>query len=295
MKLSAKTILLLAPMVDSRTGVNLAGVELRPSDSPVILHIPHAGLAWPDDGTQFPDYRRLAYEMRLMADLHVDHIARIVDRLLCERGAAPANRFANRLSRVAMDPERFDDDTEEMNQVGMGVVYERTHTGRPLYTAGLSPADITRRKQLWHQPYSQALSDLVDQTLSQYGRCLIIDLHSYSVKPLACELHKSQSRPEVCLGYDPFHDPAIDHAEHVFRSHGYTVARNQPYQGSYVPLKHWKSTPEVVSLMVEIRKDQYLSDGLVSPVGVLRIATAIADHIESWQNMLEGLALWDIS
>lgn len=268
----------------SNTASNTNGFAMAVNlSSPVIIHIPHAGLAWPDDATAMPDYRRLNTEVTLMADLGVDQIADVIDRLLVETGDAVPSRFQNRLTRVAMDPERFDDDTEEMNKVGMGVVYTRSHTGKPLYSTSLSETDIARRKALWYQPYTRALATLVDDTLSRHGRCLIVDLHSYSVKPLAHELHKHDLRPPVCLGYEPFHDPGIEAAEQVFARHGYATSRNQPYRGSYVPLDQWNQDQRVVSLMVEIRKDQYLDHLEVNHGRALHLAAPIAEFTRAWQ------------
>ena len=277
-----------APLVRIGAGLegtpNTAGYRSSASEtSPVVVHVPHAGLAWPDDTTALPDYPRLRSEITLMADLGVDQIADIVGTLLRETGDPFPNRFDSLLTRVAMDPERFDDDTEEMNRVGMGVVYTRTHTGRPLYSTGLSERDVARRKKLWYEPYSDALDQLVSDTLAAHGRCLIVDLHSYSVKPLAHELHKHDARPEVCLGYEPFHDPGIEAAERVFARHGYTTARNQPYQGSYVPLTRWRKDPRLSSVMVEIRKDQYLDKLEVHHGRAVRLAAAVAELIRDWQ------------
>ena len=259
-------------------------------DCPVIIHVPHAGLDWPDDGTAMPDQPDLWDEMKLMADRGVDEIAETAVALMAGRRDAVTGRgehtpalFVNKLSRLAMDPERFVNESEEMNQVGMGVVYERTHDGRPLYSTGLSEADIETRKALWYRPYTQVLADLVDQVLDRHGRCLIIDLHSYSTEPLPYELHQDGERPEVCLGFEPFHDPGVERAEQVFTRHGFRVGRNQPFSGSYVPLTHWRRTPEVKSLMVEIRKDQYLdSDGHTDLDAAIRLAETIMDVIDAW-------------
>jgi len=268
-----------------------AGYKLTAGvDCPVIIHVPHAGLDWPDDGTAMPDQPDLWDEMKLMADRDVDEIAEMAVALMEGRSDAVKGRgehtpalFVNKLSRLAMDPERFDNESEEMNQVGMGVIYERSHDGRPLYSTGLSEADSETRKALWYRPYAQALADLVDQVLDRHGRCLILDLHSYSTKPLPCELHQNDERPEVCLGFEPFHDPGVGQAEQVFARHGFRIGRNQPFSGSYVPLTHWRRTPEVKSLMVEIRKDQYLDgDGDTDLDAVIQLAATIVDVIDAW-------------
>jgi len=278
------TIARLAPA--SEGAANDAGFLITSNAaSPVIVHVPHAGLLWPDDSTAIPDYPRLASEITLLADLGIDKIADIIDTLLAETGDPIPNRFQSRLTRVAMDPERLDNDTEEMNQAGMGVVYTHTHTGKPLYSTGLPVTDAARRKSLWYEPYSQALATLVDNAVARHGQCLILDLHSYSLKPLAHELHKRNARPEICLGYEPYQDPGIEMVEQAFAHHGYITARNQPYQGSYVPLARWRHDSNVASLMVEIRKDQYLDQSKIHHGKVIRLAAAVADLIRPWRGI----------
>jgi len=49
-----------------------------------------------------------------------------------------------------------------------------------------------------------------------------------------------------------------------------------------VPIKHWRRSAHVASLMVEIRKDQYLEADEVNDGMASRLATAITDVIEQW-------------
>ena len=92
--------------------------------SPVIIHVPHAGLRIPR--SELPSFvlspADLKAEARRMADLDTHELAfQVRDR----SGYRPW-LFQNEMSRLVMDPERFPDDSEIMNQVGMGVVYTRT-------------------------------------------------------------------------------------------------------------------------------------------------------------------------
>src|SRR4051794_41161112 len=99
--------------------------------SPWILHVPHSSARIPGwiRGQIVLDDDALASELVAMTDAHTDLLARaIVERV---SGRRPWS-FVNRLSRLVVDPERFPDERELMNSVGMGAVYTRTSTGRRL-------------------------------------------------------------------------------------------------------------------------------------------------------------------
>ena len=287
----------------NKTDHNTAGIDVRSSYSPVIINVPHAGLDWPKDGIAMPKREDLAEEITVMADLFVDRIAKAVVHEAADRSFTSnengsqsqipqAMRWPtlviNLVSRLAMDPERLDDETEEMSAVGMGVVYERDHLGGELYSTPLTEAQIKRRKQLWYKPYAAVMEDQVEWALERYDRCLIIDLHSYSVEPLACERHPEARRPDICLGYEDFHDPGIDEVERIFNSYGFSTARNEPYSGSYVPLELWRKDPRVKSIMVEIRKDQYLDGLTLLSERVTHLATALYDVMRQWHLLRES-------
>ena len=64
-----------------------------------------------------------------------------------------------------------------MNRVGMGTVYTRTSTGKPLRAE--NPSHRTELIATLFEPYSAALADLVDERLAATGGALILDLHSF--------------------------------------------------------------------------------------------------------------------
>ena len=111
----------------------------------------------------------------------------------------------------------------------------------------------------WFDPYAAALTELVDRTLSADGRAVIVDLHSFPSSPLPYEFDHTARRPRICVGTDPFHTPThlSDSVEGAFAGSGWDVATNTPFAGTYVPLRHFGRTPEVTSVMVEVRRDLY--------------------------------------
>ena len=90
--------------------------------------------------------------------------------------------------------------------------------------------------------------------------CLIIDGHSFPALPLPYELNQTAFRPDVCLGTDDFHTPEelVARVEKIFESCGYSNARNQPFGGTIVPMKHYHKDQRVQSLMIEINRWLYL-------------------------------------
>jgi len=223
--------------------------------SPVIMHAPHAATripAWVRERILLDD-RALALELGRMTDASTDLIAERVASEAAGRGALRPWRLVNRLSRLVVDPERFPDEREQLNDRGMGAVYTSTSHGEPL-----RDDDTEHRQQLidrYFTPYAETMTSLVDQRLHAAGRAVILDIHSYPVHPLPFELYPQARRPQICLGVDEFHTPddLVGAAMRAFA--GWEVAVNEPFVGCYVPLKHYQRDRRVSSVMIEIRRD----------------------------------------
>ena len=139
----------------------------------MILHVPHSATFIP------PDVRadilltdsQLKSELDSMTDTKTEEIA----RLAAGRCEIKPWLFINKYSRLVIDPERFPDDREIMNKVGMGAVYRKTSTGEDLR----SP-DFAGEKELldnYFHPYAKAITDLVSQRLNNAGKAVILDIH----------------------------------------------------------------------------------------------------------------------
>jgi N-formylglutamate amidohydrolase len=201
------------------------------------------------------DDAALDAELAHMTDRHTH----VVAALAADRAAVRPWRFVNELSRLVVDPERLPDDVEEMVEVGMGAVYTGTaHLGTLRAPDPARDADLRRR---FFDPYAAALTELVDDRLAECGAALVVDVHSYAAQPLPYERHADGARPAVCLGVDDEHTPdwLVDLARAAFQSVG-DVAVNEPFAGTYVPLKHYGTDRRVSSLMVEIRRDTYMDE-----------------------------------
>jgi N-formylglutamate amidohydrolase len=251
-------------------------------ESPVILHVPHASRVLTGAAREriLLDDSALSAELDRMTDAYTDLIAA---RVAGAAATAPWT-FVNRYSRLVVDPERFPDDREEMLAVGMGAVYTRTSYGERLRAGD---ADHTRELLATHfEPYASAIADLVDDRLAGTGRALLIDVHSYPSRPLPYELHGTGPRPAICLGTDPDHTPAglLDMARRVLARCG-DIGVDTPFAGCYVPLRHHRRRRAVTALMVEIRRDTYLTEPAGPPTGGL---DAVVDALTVLVDALSG-------
>ncbi|MFE0644523.1 N-formylglutamate amidohydrolase [Streptomyces sp. NPDC058877] len=247
-------------------------------DSPLLLHVPHSAREVP------PEVRRgillgdeeLARELDHITDSHTAEIAAVA---ASAAGTQPW-RFVNRLSRLVVDPERFPDEREEMLSVGMGAVYTRTSHRALLRPSGFDASPLLDR---YFAPYARAMGDAVAERLAATGRAVILDVHSYPTERLPYELHGDGPRPPVCLGTDAFHTPPalLEAAREAFGGFG-GVGTDSPFAGAYVPLEHYGRDPRVSSLMIEIRRDRYMSEpgGPAGP-GARALGEALAALVDA--------------
>lgn len=241
--------------------------------SPVIVHAPHGGRAIPDrfrPAFSVSD-AELGAELNAMTDHFTDAIASAV---------ADVSVVVNGLSRFVVDVERFDDDSEEMNAVGMGVRY--THGSRGQLIRVVPESDVAPLKRFFND-YSDTLSRFTDAALAQHGRALIIDLHSFPQVALPYELHSEQARPQLCIGFDEFHASEGLLAEVASAFDWLDQVPNEPFQGAYVPMAHYRRDARVQAVMLEIRRDTYMDE-----VAVLADAAACARISASVAHLAAG-------
>ncbi|MEW2612288.1 N-formylglutamate amidohydrolase [Streptomyces sp. NPDC047880] len=243
--------------------------------SPVILHVPHSARQIPDavrERIVLGD-EELGRELDHITDAHTAEIAETAAGL----AAVTPWRFVNRLSRLVVDPERFPDEREEMLAVGMGAVYTRTTHGGVLRPGSVDAGPLVER---YFEPYARAVTRAVADRLEATGRAVIIDVHSYPSRRLPYELHGEGPRPAVCLGTDSFHTPPalLDAAREAFGE----TELDTPFSGTYVPLEFYGRRPEVSALMVEIRRDTYMTEpgGPAGP-GLERLGGALARLVDA--------------
>ena len=245
--------------------------------SHLIIHVPHSARYIPEEVRRdiLLDDSNLEIELSEVTDsLTAEMVLHATANLV-----SPPTLFMNKFSRLVIDPERFPDEREAMNAVGMGAVYQKTSIGTQL-----RKPDPVAEKQLldaYFHPYSESLSDLVAQRFAALGEVTLVDVHSYRVNQHPNAINHGQLRPPICIGADSFHTPEwlIEAAQSAFSIIGENYI-NQPYSGTYVPLSFYEKESKITSVMMETRADTFLSEELAPHDGFETVSKALANLVD---------------
>lgn len=218
----------------------------------MIIHIPHSSY-------YIPEFLRsdiLLSESELEENLFAFTDWKTDD--LFSHGSF-SNRVVYPVSRMVCDPERFrSDEDEPMAARGIGAVYTQDAFLRPLRKVDKVKRELMLR--MYYDTHHKRLTSAVEREIRQFGKCLLIDAHSFSGTPLPYEFQQSPDRPDFCIGTLELHTPQtlIVKAVNFLESSGFSVSLNVPYSGTMVPLKYY-GDPRVNSIMIEINRKLYAS------------------------------------
>ncbi len=216
----------------------------------IILHIPHSSIQIPFYDGYLVDEKVLKEERLLLTDWYTDDLFNHPD----------TNSVVADFSRIFCDVERFSNDSIEiMSKVGMGVLYENRDNGTPLRK--VTDEMRTRVLEEFYNPHHQRLNDAIEKQLSQFGKALILDCHSFPNIPFKRDLNQNLDRPDYNIGADEFHTASdlLEVAKQFFIDRNLTFGINTPYSGSIVPMKYYGKNINVQTIMLEINRKLYLN------------------------------------
>ena len=222
--------------------------------TPLLLHLPH-------DSTVIPPADSADYLISA-ADLGLEQL-RLTDwhtAALYAEGVPAADLVQAEVSRLVVDVERFADDRlERCSAFGMGATYVQTCDGRPMRV--LSPERRTELLDRYYWPHHHRLNEAAAERLARFGRCVILDAHSFPTGQLPTQVGFSAPL-EIGIGTQPGHtSPELRAlAEDFFCAQGFVVGVDIPFSGAIVPNRFFGTEPRVQSLMIEVRRNLYMDE-----------------------------------
>lgn len=216
----------------------------------VIIHIPHSSVYIPKEflNSFLISKDKLKNELNIMTDLYTDKLINKDNNII---------KF--KFSRLLCDVERFNNESEIMNKIGMGVSYTKTHNLNPLKVID----NINYINKIYDNHHNELL-ELVNNKLEKYNKVIIIDIHSYSEFPLRYEMKINKNynlRPDICIGFDDYHinKDILNLVTNYLDDTYYTYTYNNPFKGSIVPIEYYKNNKNIISIMLEINKRLYIN------------------------------------
>jgi N-formylglutamate deformylase len=245
---------------------------------PVVFSSPHSGRDYSD---AFMATARLDQAtLRRSEDSYVDEIFAAAPLHGAPLIAATFPRAFCDVNREAweLDPAMFEDilppwvnTTSARVGAGLGTIARVVANGEAIYGIRLRFADAQSRVRACWQPYHDALSELIGQTVAQFGVCLLIDCHSMP----ATATTNRRPPPDIVLGdaHGSACAPAITRAmDRFFDSRGYLTRRNDPYAGGYVTRHYGRPRNGVHAIQIEIARALYMDEtSLERQAGLARL------------------------
>lgn len=241
-------------------------VSLRNQFENIIAWIPHTSLYLPNMDNN-PAFYKLQKDALLLADDQVNRLYLFLP-----------NKIKSIYSRFVVDLERYLDNAKEpMSQKGMGYLYncliDGTSFDRSVFG---NDTHFTEYYKYKHAQLKESIERIGDGAV-------LLDLHSFNPNPVACDLDQDPNRPDICIGFNEDatkpNKKSLDAITGYLKEQGFVVKYNTPFSGSMTVDTNIKYT----SLMIEVNKKCYLSNGNISAEGrklALHLQQAIKLFIE---------------
>ncbi len=219
--------------------------------SHILFHIPHSSLVIPNMfwSICIKDINYIKKTNLFLSDY-------LTDKLVPNY----CTKLIFKYSRIFCDVEKFKDDSKEiMAKKGMGVIYTKD-CENTITIPNKKYKNIIIKS--YYNKHHNKLDKICKNILNKYGKCIIIDLHSYSDEMVE-RLFNCNNNPDICLGVDSFYTDQnlINMTIKHFKKYGYSVEINKPYTGTIIPNKYInKKDNRLKSIMLEINKRIYLNN-----------------------------------
>jgi N-formylglutamate amidohydrolase len=266
--------------------------------SPLVFNSPHSGTVYPDDLLASTRLDRIA--LRRSEDSFVDmlfadapHYGAPLLKALFPRAYLDVNREA-----FELDPAMFEDalpahvNTRSLRvAAGFGTIARVVAEGMVIYREKMPFSEAERRVAALYHPYHSALSELLSDSLRQFGCAVLIDCHSMPSlgagagvggppgggvffwggfcggggAPRAPGARRSA---DIILGdrYGTSCASLISQTiEEVLRDQGYQVVRNSPYAGGYITDCYGRPGHGQHAVQIEINRALYMDENQVVP------------------------------
>ncbi len=236
--------------------------------TPVLVEVPHAGLAIPD----VVRHEVLATPEALMRDADI-----YVDKLYEQAPANGASMLVAHVSRYVVDLNRSADDVDAQTVVDhpapralqpRGVVWRMTTDGQPVLAKPLTLTQLEERLGLFHAPYHDAIEHELQRLKKTHGHAILLAAHSMPSVGRTGHRDTGTKRADIVPGTRGRTTAAghiVDFADAFFRSAGLSVRHDDPYRGGFTTAHYGRPEDHVHAIQIELNRALYVHEDSGEP------------------------------
>lgn len=241
-------------------------VEPATGETPVIVEVPHAGLAM--DAVTMALCVAPIEAVARDADLYVDELVNGA----VEEGASV---LLARMSRYVLDLNRAADDLDALAVEGgerkdrpCGLLWRTTADGRPALAAPVSRQELERRLELVYRPYHRALDAVVSRKLNRFSSVVVLSVHSMPTQTRRIDGRRVQVTADVVAGTRGRTSAGSWLLEVVgahVRAFGWSLAYDDPYQGGATTTRLGRPERGMHAIQIELARRLYMDEQTLVP------------------------------
>lgn len=235
-------------------------------ERPVVVEVPHAGLAIPDDVRDELDVSRA--DVLRDADLYVDRLCATAPLRGCSLLVANVSRYVVDLNRAEDDIDRDvvpDHPRPRPTQV-RGVVWRTTTTGQPALTHGaLTHAQLEARLARYHRPYHACLAQEIERKRRLFGAVLVVCAHSMPSMTRPGAPRRADIVPGSRAGTTTS-PRVLDTIDRICRHARLSVRHDEPYKGGYTTQRYGRPHEHIHAVQIELNRALYADERSSEPL-----------------------------
>lgn len=257
---------------------------------PVIVECPHAGLELP---------RELADSLASTGRERLRDADLAVDRIVARTVEVGASLLVANLSRHVVDLNRAPTDLdrlltgEDFGRRGppSGAIWRTGTDGRGLQKRRLDVSQVEARIAAYHQPYHDALAELV-RTVGARAPVLVLAVHSMPSTGRVAPGDRLVRRADVVPGTlsgTSASKTLIAIVERHFREEGRSVALDDPYRGAYTTALYGRPADGIHAIQLELNRALYMDEASleVRDDDLARLAASVRSLVARLAECLE--------
>ena len=240
----------------------------RGGRSPLMVEVPHAGLAIPEavQSELVVD----SFSVQRDADLYVDKLYAYAPEAGASLLAARVSRYVVDLNRSAedVDPLTVPDHPHPRTGQPRGVVWRVTTEGVPALRKPLDYAGLQRRLSSFHAPYHNKLQEELNTMRERFGFAMLLAGHSMPSSGRRAHRDPGNRRADVVpgtLGGTSADRRLIDLVDSHFRSAGLSVRHDDPYRGGWTTAHYGRPAEGVHVVQIELNRALYMHESNCEP------------------------------